>query len=31
VDGRWAMIDVIFAIGESLGPCVYRFAPIEQL
>jgi hypothetical protein len=25
------MIDVIYAIGESLGPCVYRFAPIEQL
>ena len=26
-----SMIDVIFAIGEGLGPYVYRFAPIEQL
>jgi 8-hydroxy-5-deazaflavin:NADPH oxidoreductase len=26
-----AMIDLIFAIGESLGPYVYRFAAIEQL
>jgi 8-hydroxy-5-deazaflavin:NADPH oxidoreductase len=26
-----SIIDVIFAIGEDLGPYVYRFAPIEQL
>jgi predicted dinucleotide-binding enzyme len=26
-----AMIGMIFAVGESLGPCVYRFASIEQL
>jgi 8-hydroxy-5-deazaflavin:NADPH oxidoreductase len=26
-----SIIDVIFAIGESLGTYVYRFAPIEQL
>ncbi len=26
-----SIIDVIFAIGEGLGPYVYRFAPIEQL
>jgi predicted dinucleotide-binding enzyme len=26
-----SMIDVIFAIGDGLGPYVYRFAPIEQL
>jgi hypothetical protein len=25
------VIDVIFAIGESIGPYVYRFAPIDQL
>ena len=25
------LLDVIFAIGESIGPYVYRFAPIEQL
>lgn len=25
------IIDVIFAIGESIGPYVYRFAPIDQL
>jgi len=26
-----SIIDVIFAIGEALGPYVYQFAPIEQL
>ena len=26
-----SMIDVIFAIGDGLGPYVYRFAPLEQL
>jgi 8-hydroxy-5-deazaflavin:NADPH oxidoreductase len=26
-----SIIDVIFAIGDGLGPYVYRFAPIEQL
>lgn len=26
-----SMVDVIFAIGDGLGPCVYRFASIEQL
>jgi hypothetical protein len=25
------LIDVIFAIGEGIGPYVYRFAPIDQL
>ena len=26
-----SIIDVMFAIGEGMGQCVYRFAPIEQL
>jgi hypothetical protein len=26
-----SIIELIFAIGDSLGPYVYRFAPIEQL
>jgi predicted dinucleotide-binding enzyme len=26
-----ALLDVIFAISEGMGPYVYRFAPIEQL
>jgi predicted dinucleotide-binding enzyme len=26
-----ALIGVIFAIAEGMGPCVYRFAPIDQL
>jgi hypothetical protein len=26
-----AIIELIFAIGDSMGPYVYRFAPIEQL
>ena len=25
------LIDVILAIGEAIGPYVYRFAPIDQL
>src|SRR5947207_3357029 len=25
------VIDVIFAIGEEMGPYVYRFAPVDQL
>jgi predicted dinucleotide-binding enzyme len=25
------LVDVIFAIGEGIGPYVYRFAPIDQL
>ena len=26
-----SIIELIFAIGDSMGPYVYRFAPIEQL
>jgi len=26
-----ALIGVIFGIAEGIGPCVYRFAPIDQL
>ena len=26
-----SMIELIFAIGDSMGPYVYRFAPVEQL
>jgi predicted dinucleotide-binding enzyme len=26
-----SIIELIFAIGDSIGPYVYRFAPIEQL
>jgi hypothetical protein len=26
-----ALIELIFAIGDGMGPYVYRFAPIEQL
>ena len=24
-------LDVIFAIGDEMGPYVYRFAPVDQL
>ena len=26
-----ALIGVIFAIADGMGPCVYRFAPVDQL
>ena len=26
-----ALIGVIFGIAEGMGPCVYRFAPVDQL
>jgi len=26
-----ALIGVIFGIAEAMGPCVYRFAPVDQL
>ena len=26
-----ALIGVIFGIAEEMGPCVYRFAPVDQL
>jgi len=26
-----ALIEVIFGIAEGMGPCVYRFAPVDQL
>jgi predicted dinucleotide-binding enzyme len=26
-----SLVDLIFAIGDGMGPYVYRFAPIEQL
>jgi hypothetical protein len=26
-----SIIDVIFAIGNTMGECVYRFAPMAQL
>jgi len=26
-----ALIGVIFGIAEGIGPCVYRFAPVDQL